>query len=32
VLISELSEQRLRRSEALTGEHIIELSAEDLLV
>jgi CRP-like cAMP-binding protein len=32
VLVSELSEQRLRRSEALTGEHVIELSAEDLLV
>ncbi len=32
VLVSELSEQRLRRTEALTGGPVIELSAEDLLV
>jgi len=31
VLVSELSEQRLRRTEALTGSHVIELRAEDLL-
>jgi CRP-like cAMP-binding protein len=32
VLISELSEQRLRRTEALTSGPVMELSAEDLLV
>jgi CRP-like cAMP-binding protein len=32
VLVSELSEQRLRRTEALTGSHVIEMTAEDLLV
>lgn len=32
VLISELSEQRLRRTEALTGTQVFELRAEDLLV
>jgi CRP-like cAMP-binding protein len=32
VLISELSEQRLRRTEALTGSHGIELRADDLMV
>jgi CRP-like cAMP-binding protein len=32
VLISELSEQRLRRTEALTGQAVIELTAEELLV
>ena len=32
VLVSELSEQRLRRTEALTGSHVVELRAEDLLV
>ncbi|HEX8702266.1 MAG TPA: cyclic nucleotide-binding domain-containing protein [Myxococcaceae bacterium] len=32
VLISELSEQRLRRTEALTGGPVMELSPEDLLV
>jgi CRP-like cAMP-binding protein len=32
VLVSELSEQRLRRTEALTGGPVMELSAEDLLV
>ncbi|HVG58361.1 MAG TPA: cyclic nucleotide-binding domain-containing protein [Hyalangium sp.] len=32
VLISELSEQRLRRTEALTGGQVIELTAEELLV
>ncbi|MDY7231086.1 cyclic nucleotide-binding domain-containing protein [Hyalangium rubrum] len=32
VLISELSEQRLRRTEALTGEPVMELSPEELLV
>nr|WP_240486580.1 cyclic nucleotide-binding domain-containing protein [Hyalangium minutum] len=32
VLISELSEQRLRRTEALTGTLVFELRAEDLLV
>ena len=31
-LVSELSEQRLRRTEALTGEQVIELTAEELLV
>jgi CRP-like cAMP-binding protein len=31
-LISELSEQRLRRTEALTGGPVMELSPEDLLV
>ena len=31
VLISELSEQRLRRTEALTGGSVIELTAEELL-
>jgi CRP-like cAMP-binding protein len=32
VLVSELSEQRLRRTEALTGQPVIELTAEELLV
>jgi CRP-like cAMP-binding protein len=32
VLISELSEQRLRRTEALTGGQVIELTADELLV
>jgi CRP-like cAMP-binding protein len=32
VLISELSEQRLRRTEALTGGPVMELSPEELLV
>jgi CRP-like cAMP-binding protein len=32
VLVSELSEQRLRRTEALTGSHGIELRADDLMV
>lgn len=32
VLISELSEQRLRRTEALTGTQVFELRADDLLV
>ncbi|WP_224240757.1 cyclic nucleotide-binding domain-containing protein [Hyalangium gracile] len=32
VLVSELSEQRLRRTEALTGTQVLELTAEDLLV
>jgi hypothetical protein len=30
--VSELSEQRQRRTEALTGSHVIELTAEELLV
>ncbi|MDY7231681.1 hypothetical protein [Hyalangium rubrum] len=32
VLVPELSEQFLRRSETLTGEQVIELTAENLLV
>jgi CRP-like cAMP-binding protein len=32
VLVSELSELRLRRTEALTGGHMFELRAEELLV
>ncbi|WP_224363222.1 cyclic nucleotide-binding domain-containing protein [Hyalangium versicolor] len=32
VLVSELSEQRLRRTEALTGSQVIELTADELLV
>lgn len=32
VLVSELSEQRLRRSEALTREPVLDLSMEELLV
>lgn len=32
VLVSELSEQRLRRTEALTGSMVFELTADELLV
>ncbi|HYH97842.1 MAG TPA: cyclic nucleotide-binding domain-containing protein [Hyalangium sp.] len=32
VLVSELSEQRLRRTEALTGNQVFEVTAEELLV